>query len=114
MHHISSWEYPSKTGVGCNQNSPQDTPNFLQFLTELRATDVMKNKVMSAAAALTPFQGEDGTPSKDVSGFAKVLNHLSIMNYDVYGVRCVFLSPIHITQLNLYSVEMVFRPGRWS
>ena len=112
MHHISSWEYPSKTGVGCNQNSPQDTPNFLQFLTELRATDVMKNKVMSAAA-LTPFQGEDGTPSKDVSGFAKVLNHLSIMNYDVYGVCCAFLSLLHSRRLNLSSVEMVFRTGRW-
>ena len=69
---------------------------------------------MSAAAALTPFQGEDGTPSKDVSGFAKVLNHLSIMNYDVYGVCCAFLSLLHSRRLNLSSVEMVFRTGRWS
>ncbi|KAK7683490.1 hypothetical protein QCA50_013324 [Cerrena zonata] len=79
------WEYPNALGIGCNEKSPQDTENYLQFLTELRATDVMQGKVMSAATSITPFFDSNGQPSSDVSGFAKVLDHISIMNYDVYG-----------------------------
>ena len=34
---------------------------------------------------LLPFAGPDGTPSADVSEFAQYLDHIEIMNYDVWG-----------------------------
>ncbi|KAL0060712.1 hypothetical protein AAF712_012492 [Marasmius tenuissimus] len=79
------WEYPNKQGVGCNQISPQDSPNFLSFLQELRKDSVGSKITLSAAVGISPFAGPEGQPMSDVSGFAKVLNHISIMNYDVWG-----------------------------
>ncbi|KAL0578118.1 hypothetical protein V5O48_003861 [Marasmius crinis-equi] len=79
------WEYPNKQGVGCNTISSQDSPNFLSFLQELRKDPVGSNITLTAAVGILPFVGPDGQPMNDVSGFAKVLNHISIMNYDVWG-----------------------------
>jgi len=35
--------------------------------------------------AVTPFVGSSGSPSADVSGFAKVLDYIAIMDYDIWG-----------------------------
>jgi len=59
--------------------------NFLAFLQELRAQPAAKNLYLTAAVAVTPFTGPDGQPMTDVSGFAKVLDHIAIMNYDING-----------------------------
>ncbi|KAG2135821.1 glycoside hydrolase family 18 protein [Suillus clintonianus] len=79
------WEYPNHQGIGCNTISVNDTANFLAFLQELRANPVAERLTLSAAVTLTPFNDATGSPSADVSGFAKVLDYVSVMNYDVWG-----------------------------
>lgn len=44
-----------------------------------------KKLILSAAVGLAPFAGADGNPSEDVSGFAKVLDFIEVMDYDVWG-----------------------------
>ena len=48
---------------------------------------------LSAAASIVPFNGPDGTPSNDVSEFAKVLDYVAIMNYDVWGLWSSAVGP---------------------
>ncbi|KAI0071537.1 glycoside hydrolase [Panus rudis PR-1116 ss-1] len=79
------WEYPGKQGMGCNMiDEANDSSNFLSFLQALRATPEFKNRTITAAASLTPFAA-NGQPMSDVSAFAKVLDWVAIMNYDVSG-----------------------------
>ena len=73
--------------MGCNILNPQDSDNFLSFLQLLRADPTMKNLMITAAASLEPFMGADGQPKSDVSDYAKVLDFVAIMNYNVWGVR---------------------------
>ena len=73
---LISWEYPNRQGIGCNLISANDSANFLSFLQELRNQTGAQNLTLSAAVSDTPFMGSDGSPMSDVSGFAKVLNHL--------------------------------------
>ncbi|KAG1725270.1 glycoside hydrolase family 18 protein [Suillus paluster] len=79
------WEYPNHQGIGCNIVSENDTANLLAFLEELRLNPVGANLTLSAAVALSPFYDATGSPSTDVTGFAKVLDYISVMNYDVWG-----------------------------
>jgi len=79
------WEYPGKQGIGCNTISPNDTANYLLFLQELRNDPVGKNITLSAAVGIASFVDSTGSPMTDVSGFAEVLDFISIMNYDVWG-----------------------------
>ncbi|KAI0360379.1 glycoside hydrolase [Trametes cingulata] len=87
------WEYPNKQGMGCNLLAADDAANFLAFLQALRADPAGANLTLSAAAGITPFNGPDGTPLADVSGFAKVLDYLAIMNYDVWGAWSSAVGP---------------------
>lgn len=52
-----------------------------------------KKLVLSAAVSLTPFAGADGTPSADVRGFAKVLDFIEVMDYDVWGSWSTAVGP---------------------
>ncbi|KAF8970147.1 glycoside hydrolase family 18 protein [Flammula alnicola] len=79
------WEYPSRQGIGCNTISDNDSANFLSFLQELRQDPDGAQLTLTAAVGLTPFAGAGGTPMSDVSGFASVLDHIAVMNYDVWG-----------------------------
>ncbi|KAI9452735.1 glycoside hydrolase family 18 protein [Russula earlei] len=79
------WEYPNKQGMGCNVVSANDTANFLSFLQTLRGMNGAKNITLSAAVSVLPFIGPDGNPVSDVTGFANVLDHIEIMNYDIWG-----------------------------
>ncbi|KAI9444238.1 glycoside hydrolase family 18 protein [Lactarius indigo] len=79
------WEYPNKQGIGCNIISTNDSANFLSFLQTLRSQDGAQDLIVSAAVSVKPFVGSDGNPMTDVSGFAKVLNYIEVMNYDVWG-----------------------------
>jgi chitinase len=81
----ASWEYPNGLGIGCNSYDINDTANFLLFLQELRAHPVGKNLTITAAAGTVPWLGTEGIPEPDVSGFAKVLDFVTIMNYDIWG-----------------------------
>ncbi|KAF8344633.1 endochitinase [Amanita rubescens] len=86
------WEYPVQQGIGCNTNNPQDSANFLAFLEELREDCIGKDLILTAAV-VSPFSSSDGTPSKDVSGFASVLDWVNIMNYDMWGSWSATVGP---------------------
>jgi len=81
------WEYPNKQGIGCNTISADDSANFLDFLQKFRAQAAQHSQdvFVSAAVSITTFVGADGNPLTDVSEFAKVLDYIEIMNYDVWG-----------------------------
>ncbi|KAK7470344.1 hypothetical protein VKT23_001773 [Stygiomarasmius scandens] len=79
------WEYPNRQGLGCNVVNANDTANFLEFLKELRLDPVGSQLALSAAVSITPFNDASGNPSTDVSEFAKYLNYIAIMNYDIWG-----------------------------
>jgi len=79
------WEYPTETGIGCNNHSKHDSNHFLWFLQELRRLEGGKEITLSASVSLTPFKDAEGNPMSDVSPFADVLNHINLMIYDVWG-----------------------------
>ncbi|KAH9168902.1 chitinase [Lactarius sanguifluus] len=79
------WEYPNRQGIGCNTISTNDSTNFLSFLQTLRSQDGARDLIISAAVSVKPFVGSDGNPMTDVSEFAKVLNYIEVMNYDIWG-----------------------------
>lgn len=79
------WESPNNQGIGCNTISVHDTANFLAFLQELRRNPVAAKLTLSAAVGLAPFFNASGSPLTDVTGFAKVLDYVAVMNYDVWG-----------------------------
>lgn len=81
----TSWEYPNEAAIGCNKYSPDDTANFLLFLQQLRADPVGKLLAVTIAAGNSPWLGANGKPVTDVSGFAKVVDFITIMNYDIWG-----------------------------
>ncbi|KIK41695.1 glycoside hydrolase family 18 protein [Suillus luteus UH-Slu-Lm8-n1] len=78
------WEYPGSTnGLSCNTESPQDTANLLLMLQELKTA--LPTVSLSAATPVKPWNDASGNPSTDLTSFAKVLDYVEIMNYDVYG-----------------------------
>ncbi|KAJ4490896.1 glycoside hydrolase family 18 protein [Lentinula aciculospora] len=87
------WEYPNRQGIGCNTINNNDTTNFLSFLQELRQDSTGSKLILSAATSLLPWNDTSGSPSKDVSGFSKVLDFVAIMNYDVYNILSSHAGP---------------------
>lgn len=79
------WEHPGKQGIGCNTVSPHDSDNFLAFLQELRHDPVGAKLILSAAGSTTTFVSSSGSPSSNLGQFGKVLDRLTIMNYDIFG-----------------------------
>ncbi|ESK96122.1 glycoside hydrolase family 18 protein [Moniliophthora roreri MCA 2997] len=77
------WEYPNR--IGCNTINANDTINFILFLEELRAHPTCNNYTLSAAVSLAPFNDAEGNPSTDLSRLGNALDHIVIMNYDVWG-----------------------------
>jgi len=88
-----AWSYPNNQGIGCNTINSADTANFLAFLQELRADDCGANLIISSATPIFPWKDASGNPSTDVAGFAKVLDWVSIMNYDVWGSWSTAVGP---------------------
>ncbi|KAF9969689.1 hypothetical protein BGZ73_007820 [Actinomortierella ambigua] len=83
------WEYPGRLGSSCNiYDVANDAQNFLTLLRELRAAlDALpgrQNLEISLATRIVPFDGPGGQ-LRDVSEFAKVVNHINIMAYDING-----------------------------
>lgn len=81
------WQYPDDTesGNGCDAENKDDTAHFLLFLQDLRRHPLGSKLILSAATSIAPFNGPDGSPLSDVSGFAKVLDFIAILNYDIWG-----------------------------
>jgi chitinase len=80
-----SWEYPNASGIGCNTKDGADLANFLAFLQELRADSAGRKLIVTAAGSLMPWKDATGTAAKDLSAFAKVIDRITLMNYDVWG-----------------------------
>ncbi|KAJ9125153.1 hypothetical protein QFC22_000107 [Naganishia vaughanmartiniae] len=78
------WEYPGVIGSDSNIVSPDDSANYLIFLQLLRKT-LPPTAILSAATQVWPFAGPTGAPLSDVSEFAKLLDWVMIMNYDIWG-----------------------------
>ena len=83
------WEYPGQQGNAGNAVSPSDTTNFLLFLQLLRRLLPPSAKI-TAATQTVPFVGSDGRPLQDLSQFAKALDWVVLMNYDVWGCAAFF------------------------
>ncbi|KAH9174721.1 glycoside hydrolase [Lactarius sanguifluus] len=80
------WEYPNKQGIGCNIISTDDSANFLSFLQTLRSQDrCTELDHLCCGSPSNHLLVPDGNPMTDVSEFAKVLNYIEVMNYDVWG-----------------------------
>lgn len=76
------WEYPGRQGAGCNTfDEKNDVKNFLTLLKELRQAirrEFKEKKEITIAAFVNPL-------AADVSGFAKVLDRVNVMTYDING-----------------------------
>lgn len=64
--------------MGCNIVRPSDSTNYLEFLKLLRKKLGPKAR-LSAAVPVQGFTGPDGEALKDHSGFAKLLDYITIM-----------------------------------
>ncbi|GJN92036.1 hypothetical protein Rhopal_005064-T1 [Rhodotorula paludigena] len=85
------WEYPGQSGLN-NLYSPNDASNFLLFLQTLRSLagpDVR----LSMAASVAGIMGPTGAYLTDLSGFAAVLDYVTIMTYDITGTWSGFTGP---------------------
>ncbi|KAJ1850771.1 hypothetical protein LPJ73_003291, partial [Coemansia sp. RSA 2703] len=83
------WEYPGRLGNTCNVFDAQnDTPNFLAFLKDLRHKFDSEfgnhAKLITLAVRAQPFDTPSG-PSSDVGEFAKYVDYINIMAYDING-----------------------------
>lgn len=88
-----SWEFPGLQGIGCNELDPDDTNNFLSLLQELRNSTFGEKLILSAAVLDTPWVDSTGTPSSNISAFSKVLDYITIMNYDIKSNPAVGAGP---------------------
>ncbi|KAI1038207.1 hypothetical protein LB503_012120 [Fusarium chuoi] len=87
------WEYPNRQGLGCNDINENDTANLLEFFKEIRKDPKGKNYYITAAGSVFPWNDKTGVASKDVSGFANVINYIMLMNYDYYGAWSAVAGP---------------------
>ncbi|CAO3693881.1 unnamed protein product [Umbelopsis ramanniana] len=78
------WEFPnSQDAVVCNTRSSKDTANYLTFLKTLRQG--LGSKLITLATGTSPFNDNNGNPSKNVASFAKVVDSFLVMTYDING-----------------------------
>lgn len=78
------WEYPNVPGNDGNILSKDDSANLLKFLQTLR--EVLGPKArLSAAVSVHGFMGADGNYLTDHKAYAKVLDFITIMAYDLYS-----------------------------
>ncbi|KAF9558513.1 glycoside hydrolase family 18 protein [Agrocybe pediades] len=77
------WEFPNSAGAG-QPYSAADSANLLSLFKALRVS-LGPCKIISAAVSHTPWLGSNGRPLTDVSAYAKEMDYICIMNYDVWG-----------------------------
>jgi chitinase len=83
------WEYPGRQGAEGNSINSKDTPNFLSFLTILRAI-LPPTARISAAVQTSTFLDPEEHSMTDLTDFAQVLDWVMLMNYDVWGCKHAF------------------------
>lgn len=79
----SDREYPGTSGNWGNQISSSDTSNMLAMLQLLRQK--LPSALLSTCSTQQTYVGANGNPVGDVSEFAKILDYVMVMNYDVWG-----------------------------
>lgn len=77
-------QYPGGPGNPGNIYTGDDSANLLLLLQQLRQS-MGPNKLITMATAHNAFKGPNGQPLADVSAHAKILDHILLMNYDVWG-----------------------------
>ena len=102
------WEYPGRQGAEGNSINSEDTPNFLSFLNILRAI-LPHTARISAAVQTSPFSDTKEHPMADLTEFAKVLDWVVLMNYDVWGCKHAFYS-VYTDKVN-FSLQASSEPG---
>ena len=65
-----------KLDNGYNNMSVNNSANFLSLLQTLCSQDSVQDLIISAAVSVKPFVGSDNNPTRDVTGFAKVLDYI--------------------------------------
>ncbi|KAJ3004215.1 UNVERIFIED_CONTAM: hypothetical protein HDU68_005237, partial [Siphonaria sp. JEL0065] len=79
------WEFPGGPGAPGNKyNQATDTANYLAFLKALRLK-LGSQILISACGIITPFIGSNGLPITSTTEFAKVLDFVMLMAYDING-----------------------------
>ncbi|KAF9944867.1 hypothetical protein BGZ72_001884, partial [Mortierella alpina] len=76
-------------GIDISCVSGKDATNYFLLLKELRQRlnkeFPSNDKLLTAAVRIVPFDNENGTPMKDVSHFAKHLDWISVIAFDIMG-----------------------------
>ncbi|KAJ1845783.1 hypothetical protein LPJ70_002351, partial [Coemansia sp. RSA 2708] len=83
------WEYPGRASSSCYAfDADADTTNFLKFLQTLREQLDSKfgssKKLITLAVRIEPFDVK-GSPSTDVSAFAKLVDYAHLMPFEING-----------------------------
>ncbi|KAI8610718.1 glycosyl hydrolases family 18-domain-containing protein [Chytriomyces sp. MP71] len=97
------WEYPNEQGACGAVYGPTDAANYLLFLQSLRAA-LGPNKLITAATAIHPFLDAKGSPSADVSQFAKYFDWINIMAYDlnqIWGLNSGPVAPLQTDKFGM-------------
>lgn len=74
------WEYPDRVGKPTNEHGPDDFSHFLEFL-QLFREQASPSVILSLAVPDTPYAEKH----EDLCELSKVLDYVSIMNYDLGG-----------------------------
>jgi chitinase len=80
------WEYPGTSGAAGNAVSSADSANYLLLFQDMRAA-LPSTALITSATQVWPWAGANGNPLSDVSAFAKVIDWILIMNYDIWGCK---------------------------
>ncbi|XP_037049722.1 chitinase A1-like [Bradysia coprophila] len=81
------WQYPGRKSISCNPvDKANDAKNLLILLREIRlafnVAFLLSPKLLTLGVRVEPFDVND-TPMTDVSEFAKVVDFISVMAYDI-------------------------------
>ena len=89
------WEYPNQGGADQNIVTSADSANLLLFLQVLR-NKLGSSAIISLATPLNVWYGSNGQPMTDVSAYAQYIDHVLLMNYDVWGATNAPNAPLQV------------------
>ncbi|GAA6047566.1 hypothetical protein JCM3770_005811 [Rhodotorula araucariae] len=78
------WEYPGVQGQGDNIVNADDSANYLLFLQTLRNIAGIDTR-LSIDVPINGLVGANGAALADMTGFAAVLDYVTLMSYDITG-----------------------------
>lgn len=96
------WEYPGQAGASGNIITNNDSANLLLFLQVLRQK-LGSSSIISLATPLNVWYGNNGQPMKDVSQYAQYIDHVLLMNYDVWGATNAPNAPLSVCDVKTSS-----------